>query len=183
MCLLYKRDITMENSCVHYITHGKSCALICNFLLWGSGARGLLLASSNEVICSSLRWPHNGHDCVSNHQPHDCLLNRLFRHRSKKISKPRVTGLCAGNSPGTGEFPAQRASYAENVSIWWRHHELELTLLSVHGNMFSSLYHTQMILLYASARCEQPSGEYFLPRIGSLLCQVWDIIHIYSRYM
>ena len=27
-----------------------------------------------------------------------------------------------GNSPGTGEFPAQMASYAENVSIWWRHH-------------------------------------------------------------
>ena len=21
-----------------------------------------------------------------------------------------------------GEFPAQMASYAENVSIWWRHH-------------------------------------------------------------
>ena len=42
--------------------------------------------------------------------------------RSKKISKLRVTGLCAGNSPGTDEFPAQMASYAENVSIWWRHH-------------------------------------------------------------
>ena len=27
------------------------------------------------------------------------------------------------NSPGTGEFPAQMASNAENVSIWWRHHE------------------------------------------------------------
>ena len=25
-------------------------------------------------------------------------------------------------SPVTGEFPAQRASNAENVSIWWRHH-------------------------------------------------------------
>ena len=25
--------------------------------------------------------------------------------------------------PVTGEFPAQRASNAENVSIWWRHHE------------------------------------------------------------
>ena len=36
-------------------------------------------------------------------------------------SKLRVTGLCAGNSPGTGEFPAQMASNAENVSIWWRH--------------------------------------------------------------
>ena len=43
--------------------------------------------------------------------------------RSKKTSKLRVTGLCAGNSPVTGEFPAQRASNAENVSIWWRHHE------------------------------------------------------------
>ena len=49
--------------------------------------------------------------------------DRLFRYRSKKTSKLRVTGLCAGNSPGTGEFPAQMASYAENVSIWWRHHE------------------------------------------------------------
>ena len=70
----------------------------------------------------SLRWGHNGRDSVSNHQPHDCLLNRLFRGRSKKTSKLRVTGLCVGNSPGTGEFPAQMASNAENVSIWWRHH-------------------------------------------------------------
>ena len=72
-----------------------------------------------------LQWRQNGHDSVSNHQPHDCLLNRLFRLRSKKTSKLRVTGLCAGNSPGTGEFPAQMASYAENVSIWWRHHAPE----------------------------------------------------------
>ena len=72
--------------------------------------------------CKSLRWRHNGRDGVSNHQPHDCLLNRLFRRRSKKTSKLRVTGLCAGNSPVTGEFPALRASNAGNVSIWWRHH-------------------------------------------------------------
>ena len=50
------------------------------------------------------------------------LLNHLFRRGSKKTSKLRVTGLCAGNSPGTGEFPAQMVSNAENVSIWWRHH-------------------------------------------------------------
>ena len=72
-------------------------------------------------IFMTLQWRHNGHDSVSNHQPHDCLLNRLFRRRSKKTSKLRVTGLCAGNSPGTGEFPAQMASSAENVSIWRRH--------------------------------------------------------------
>ena len=70
----------------------------------------------------SLRWRHNDHAGVSNHQPPGCLLNRLFRRKSKKTSKLRVTGLCAGNSPGTGEFSAQMASYAENVSIWWRHH-------------------------------------------------------------
>ena len=71
---------------------------------------------------SSLQWRHNGRNSVSNHQPHDCLLNRLFRRRSKKTSKLHVTGLCAGNSPGTDEFPAQMAGNAENVSIWWRHH-------------------------------------------------------------
>ena len=71
----------------------------------------------------SSQWRHNGHDGVSNHQPHDCLLNHLFRRRSKKTSKFRVTGLCEGNSPVTGEFPAKMDSNAENVSIWWRHHD------------------------------------------------------------
>ena len=77
----------------------------------------------DKTLVFTLHWRHNEHDGVSNHQPHDCLLNRLFGRRSKKISKLRVTGLCAGNSPGTDEFPAQMASNAENVSIWWRHHE------------------------------------------------------------
>ena len=71
---------------------------------------------------NALQWRHNWHYGVWNHQPHDCLLNHLFRCRSKKASKPRVTGLCEGNSPVTGEFPAQRASNKENISIWWRHH-------------------------------------------------------------
>ena len=76
--------------------------------------------------CIPLQWRHNGCDGVSNHQPLDCLLNRLFRRISKKTSKLRVTGLCAGNSPVTGEFPAEMASNAENVSIWWRHHALNM---------------------------------------------------------
>ena len=40
----------------------------------------------------------------------------------EKSSKLLVTGLCAGSSPIAGEFPAQMASNAENVFIWWRHH-------------------------------------------------------------
>ena len=69
-----------------------------------------------------LHWRHNRCDGVSNHQPHDCLPNRLFRRRSKKTSKVRVTGLCAGKSSVAGEFLAQMASNAEYISIWWRHH-------------------------------------------------------------
>ena len=68
----------------------------------------------------TLRWCHNGRDSVSNHQPHDCLLNHLFRRRSKKTTRLRVTGLCVGNSPETGEFPAQMA-------IWWRHYDMYLS--------------------------------------------------------
>ena len=73
---------------------------------------------------TSLQRRHNGRNGVTNHQPHHCLLNRLFRWRSKKTSKLRVTGLWWWNWPVTGEFPAQMASNAENVSIWWRHHVL-----------------------------------------------------------
>ena len=53
--------------------------------------------------------------------------SRLFIQpfiRSKKTPKLRVTGLCEGNSPVTGEFPAQKISDAENVPIWWRHHTM-----------------------------------------------------------
>ena len=83
---------------------------------------------SNAELARSLQLRHNRHDSVSNHQSYDCLLNRLFRRRSKKTSKLRLTGLCAGNSPGTGEFTAHMASNAENVSIWWRHHVLFFSL-------------------------------------------------------
>ena len=71
---------------------------------------------------ASSQWRHNGCDVVSNHQHHHCLLNRLFRRWSKKTSKPRVAGLCAGNSPVVGEYPAQMANNAENFSICWRYH-------------------------------------------------------------
>ena len=88
----------------------------------GMGVVLILLCIGDWIKLQSLQWRHNGRDGVSDHQPYDCLLNRFFRRRSKKTSKLRVTGLCVGNSPVTGEFPAQRASNAETVSIWWHHH-------------------------------------------------------------
>ena len=87
-------------------------------------------------VTNTLQWRHNEHDDVSNHQPHDCLLNGLFWRKSKKTSKLRVTGLCVGNSPVTGEFHAQMASDAENVSIWLRHHVSSPS----HGNAFHIIW-------------------------------------------
>ena len=50
-----------------------------------------------------LQWHHYEHDGIPNHQTHDCLLKCLFKHRSKKTSKLRITGLCEGNSPVNSE--------------------------------------------------------------------------------
>ena len=41
----------------------------------------------------------------------------------KNIKAPCPWPLC-GEFTGKGEFPAQMASNAENVSIWWRHHDV-----------------------------------------------------------
>ena len=41
-----------------------------------------------------LQWRHNERDGVSNHQPHDCLLNRLFKAQIKEnINAPRYWPL------------------------------------------------------------------------------------------
>ena len=56
--------------------------------------RGMYQWIHQWLFISALQWHHNGLDGISNHQPHHCLLSRLFRRRSKKISKLRVIGLC-----------------------------------------------------------------------------------------
>ena len=104
----------------------------------------------------SLQGRHNERDCVSNNQPHDCLLNRLFRRRSKKTSKFRVTGFCEGNSPVTGEFPAQMASNAENDSIRWHHHLLNIYSIFSHvlfrpSPSYIVLLYLNLLWLYTSS--------------------------------
>ena len=76
------------------------------WLHWNPSYCSLAQNHLNDVT-QPLKWRHNEHDGVSNHQPHDFLLSRLFRRISKKTSKLRVTGLSEGNSPVTGEFPTQ----------------------------------------------------------------------------
>ena len=66
---------------------------------------------STQIVRNSLRaslqWRRNGRDAVSNHQSHDCLLNRLFGRKRKKISKLRALAFVRAiqrwpvNSPHT----------------------------------------------------------------------------------
>ena len=63
-----------------------------------------------------LQWRHNKRDGVSNHQP-TIVYSTVYSGADQW--KHQSSALLAFV---TGEFPAQRASNAENVSIWWRHH-------------------------------------------------------------
>ena len=89
------------------------------------------IGGSTSHRTKKLQWRHNGRDSVSNHQPHDCLLNLLFRRRSKKSSKLRLTGLFVGNSPGTVEYPAQMVSLSEKIPIWRRHRDMQSVSVSI----------------------------------------------------
>ena len=146
----------------------------------------------------TLQWRHNGHVGLSNHQPRHCLLNRLFRRRSKKTSKLRVNGLCVGNSPMTGEFPAQRTNNAENVSIWWRHHKYILTIwfwnvqhsilhvsawlfLSLHGH-FPSLLRLSLTINYRGLEVLVYGYYYTVPMPWYYMIKIISI-YIYTPLM
>ena len=80
----------------------------------------------------TLHWRHNDHGGVSNHQPRSCLLNRLFRRRWKKTPKLRVTGLCAGDSPGPvnsrHKWPVTRKMFPFDDVIMNQLHEGSVTI-------------------------------------------------------
>ena len=126
---------------------------------------------------STLLWRH--YECfgVSNHQPHDCLPNRLIRRILKKTPKLRVTGLCEGNSPVTGEFPAHRASNAKNVSIWWRHHDF----VELHVEKFT--WGTKHSEKHANNQHSLPCSN-FIFNVSTLRYPltdcVWPLLSMYS---
>ena len=106
----------LRGKCFHLMTSSCIGTGVC-----GSWSRGMntsyltnvdsfvmLFFSLLSIHTDPLQWRHNERDGVLNRQPQHCLLNRLFRHRSKKTYKHRVTGLCPRNWPVTGEFPSQR---------------------------------------------------------------------------
>ena len=94
----------------------------------------------------SLQWRHNGLDGVSNHQPHYCLLNRLFRRRLMKTSKLRVTGLCEDrwpvNSPHKG--PVTRKMFPfDDVIIGTEYSNIKYLSDKLYATDFPSMYDTK----------------------------------------
>ena len=85
----------------HIYVHGYTCVFLC-----------------------SLQWRHK-RDGVSNHQPPDCLFNCLFRRRSKKTSKLRVTGFCVMeiyrwpvNSPHKGSVTQEMFPFDDVIMLF-----------------------------------------------------------------
>ena len=99
----------------------------------------LVACSPPSSYLIPLQWRHIGCDSVSNRQPHDCLLNRLFRRKSKKTSKLRVTGLCAGNSPVTGGkcFHLMTSLCQAELCIW---QYISLTSESKYNNFYPQIF-------------------------------------------
>ena len=92
-------DDVMTRTC-NSTVHSTACAIMQFFVRWMHNFVWRVYSRLPSQVSNefwSLQWRHNGRDIISNHQPHHCLLNRLFRRRSKKTSKLRVTGLCVGN--------------------------------------------------------------------------------------
>ena len=90
------------------------------------------------------------------------------RRRSKKPSKLLVTGLCAGNSPVSGKFPAQMVSNAENVSIWWRHHDqLANRLAGTKKNHFFAKSQSSLYLFICSLMLSKTKTRWIQTSIAS----------------
>ena len=83
-----------------------------------------------------------------------------------------------GNSAGTGEFPAQMASNAENVSIWWRHHDFDALIFS--KNPHKSLPHSLPVRVRYGVSFACPNSWFiFCPSQCSDVCNIvlhWIIL-------
>ena len=97
-----------ENVCLHFLE-------FVNHLCW------ILKTTFNADLADlahTIQWSR----VVSNHQQLDYFFSSSFRLTTKKMSTHWITGSLWGNSSLPDEFPPQRVSNGESVSISWRQH-------------------------------------------------------------
>ena len=130
---------------------------------------------SKHKTCHSrkytLHWRHNDHSGVSNHQPRGCLLNRLFRRRSKETSKLRVTGLCVGNSPGPVNSPHKGPVTRKMLPFDDVIMHMKMAAILYRGDELSVML-WKSIILYWSIAVSPTNKHLFIYFIGNKVCSI-----------
>ena len=130
---------------------------------------------------------------MASHRRLHCLLNRLFRQKTKKtqssVSLAFVRGPRLWPVDSPYGFPLQRASNAENVCIWWHH--LALCFQPGDRNLFWDMFVIQVnsaICLMAGSWCSLPALQISqnplkLSNLGThLVVSMAVIIHVSHWY-
>ena len=85
------------------------------------------MSNTKKVIKPNVHFDFSAHESVDKNHYSDVIMGAIvnstvyWREDQRKHHSSASLALVRGNSLVTGEFPAQRASNAGNVSIWWRH--------------------------------------------------------------
>ena len=72
---------------------------------------------------------------------------------------------------GTGKFPAQMATNAENVSIWWRHHALNICVTRIHWVSRTLQFHNEALTVW------------FYNNVWPFYIGYWNKMHLSSPYV
>ena len=142
-----------NNSYFHQITD--------NHMPWNLQDENAMLLRQRAITWTKvtiLEWCQKEHPGVLNHRRLSCLFSRSFRPATKKTSKPALLTLCEANLPVTGGFPSQRASNAETVFIWWRHHDIcgdNIGILDKQHqmNIFNTIWATLLEHIFKEPKC------------------------------
>ena len=93
------------------------CSL-CQYSSWFRQCHWPQCHCSNSK--GSIQWRHNGHDGVSNHQPHDCLLNRLCADQICSASLAFVRGIHRWPVNSPQKWPVTRKMFPfDDVIMTW----------------------------------------------------------------
>ena len=89
------------------------------------------------------------------------VYSSVYSGADQRKHKSSASLAFVGNSPVTGEFPTQRVSNAENVSIWWRHHDISITVspgmcLLIHPHWRLTAWQATVPLSQHDATCRMP---------------------------
>ena len=136
---------------------------------------------SGRDLLPALQWRHNERDVVSNHQRLCCLLDRLFRRRSKKPSKLRVTGLCVRgthrwpvNSPHKGSVTRTKIPFDDVIMANWRSRSVTVSFTCARNVVFQRKINF----------CVDVERIVYFPYVWlCFICFLFKITHIHIRFV